>query len=201
MVNVKGTDGNLWREVYSSDFRDAVDGSVATFQPLGQQLVFVLGTDGNLWSEQMGYAPIVINPGYIAFPSGIALGGTAQVVMWPNGNFAFTGSLHNSGAAEYDDSVAIVLRASNGEAFTFTHQGTTYGTFESGSRDDTWSGGGNSGVNPQIAASWSAIAAGYAWTCTSQESLDLGGLVKSIEAALTDIGTVITVAGPVLAAL
>jgi hypothetical protein len=116
--------------------------------------------------------------GYITF-SGVAVGGYANLTLYPNGAFNFSGHFHVSGGISYNDSFVWAVRDSNvpPTIYVFAHQGRLHGTFESGSRDDDW---GRSEVNPALAAGWSALERGWSWHWDARLNADFGVFLDDI---------------------
>jgi hypothetical protein len=146
-----------------------------------------------------GSAPLTFTFPSITFPSGVALGGSAQVTLNSDGSYVFSGHFHDSGALAYNENTVVVVRAMNGTAFTFSRSGSSYGTFESGSRDDNWS---ISGTNPAIAAAWGDLTEGGAWGVQAQQtssvSLDFSSMWSSLQQDIGYVSQVVAVVGAVL---
>jgi hypothetical protein len=138
----------------------------------------------------------------IQFPgSGLGISGNMQVDLFQNGGFSFTGTFYDPDMLDYDDSLAIVVAASNGEAFSLTHTGSMHGWgdrwYEGGSASDTWS---NTGTNPVIAANWSQLCAGWSWQAQAGINLDVGDLLNEVEGLIKVVTTVIQIVELVAAA-
>jgi hypothetical protein len=80
-----------------------------------------------------------------------------------HGDISFSGHFHDSGADSYDTTLVVVLITPDGLAYSVSHQGTTHGTFDPGSRDDDWAA--NTQSNP-ISANWDNqfALAGWRWS-------------------------------------
>jgi hypothetical protein len=134
------------------------------------------------------------NTGPIVFDDGVALGGWAEVTLHRDGRFEFRGHLHDSGAASYNTSVVVVVRAGDGHIYTFTHTGVAHGTFGAGSRDDDWD---NAGQNDELAANWAGLVSNWAWHWSAAANTDwqalLDSALKAAEDALKVAGVVIAV--------
>ena len=126
--------------------------------------------------------------GYIGFPAGIAAGGGAQITLSADGGVEFQGSMHDSGAAAYNYSVAVAVIDADNRAYTVGRTGNIAGTFESGSSDDPWSG---SGPNPLVAANWRSLNAHAEARFTSDISSDLGALTNTLLAGIGAVAAVI----------
>ena len=100
--------------------------------------------------------------GYIAFGSGVAVNGNANLTLHRNGAFNFSGHFHVSGAISYNDSFAWAVRDFNTPAtvYVFAHQGRLHGTFEAGSRDDDRGNRSSFPHWPRVGRLWSAAGRG-----------------------------------------
>jgi hypothetical protein len=126
--------------------------------------------------------------GYITFPSGVPVGGYASLTLGSDGTYQFSGHFHDSGAPSYNDHLVWAVRASDGTLFTFSHTGHMAGTFEPGSRNDDWN---NTGHNPDIAAHWPALQAGWSWEWRANVNWDVAGDIDRIIKALEIAGKVV----------
>jgi hypothetical protein len=131
----------------------------------------------------------------IGFSGGVPVGGWANLSIFSDGSYNFSGQFHDSGFPSYDTGIVWVFRASNGTAFVFSDGGHVAGTIGSGSRDHFWNA---SGTNAAIAAAWPAIQQGWNWRWEARVSLDLGGIFSSIASLIGPVTTFITVVGPLL---
>lgn len=130
----------------------------------------------------------------ITFDGGVPVGGWANLTLWPDGSYDFEGHFHDSGAPSYNDALAWAIKdTTTNTAYSFLHTGHMAGTFESGSRDDTWS---TSGKNDALAAGWANLSAGYVWQANAAVNWDANSLVNEVIAAL---GIVLGVIGIVVA--
>ena len=121
--------------------------------------------------------------------SGLSIGGSAQLFMNHNGDFTFTGHLHDSGALGIDFLLTLVALTPSGIAFTAQHSGHTAGTFTSGSRNEDWT---SPGFNERIRDNWAeASQAKLTWSLHANDTLTLQ-LGKALEDALHEA---ITAAG------
>jgi hypothetical protein len=141
-------------------------------------------------------APVLLNWPAIFTTDSIPVDGFATVRVWPDGSYQFQGNFHDTGFPSYDDGIVFVLRASSGRVYQFSHTGHMAGTLESGSRDNSWT---DSGTNPDIAAHWGELAAGFTWDARANASLDIGSLWNDLKTAIGAIGEVVAVVGPLLA--
>jgi uncharacterized membrane protein len=122
----------------------------------------------------------------ITFGNGVAVGGSSHLTVRKDGTYTFSGHFHDSGALEYNMSLAWAVKDSNNQAYTFETQGHVAGTFESGSRDYNWN---TDGQNDAISTNWAAIATANTASATAAANVDLTNLVNSL------IGTLGTVLG------
>jgi hypothetical protein len=133
--------------------------------------------------------------GYFGFPSGVAVGGYSNLVLYSNGAYNCSGHFHVSGGISYDTSFVWAVRDSNVPAvvYTFAHTGRVHGTFEPGSRDDDW---GKSEILPALAEGWPALWThwNYHWEArvNADFSVFLDDIVKLV-AAGTAIAKVVSV--------
>jgi hypothetical protein len=93
--------------------------------------------------------------GPIGFSDGTALGGYCRFYANSNGDFTFSGHMHDSGFDTYDYGVAAVLLTPSGICYTFPYQGRSEGTSANllgkPRRDDDWARSGN---NPSLRDNW-----------------------------------------------
>lgn len=134
--------------------------------------------------------------GVITFPNGVPVNGRSTIELHQDGTYIFYSSFYDSGAPSYSDTIVHVVKAGAAAAFTFTHAGTMYGTFDSGSRTD---GATVTGTNPMIASLWPTLCASYSWTCHSHVDVDWGVIINDVKALVTTVEQVIAVVGPLLA--
>ncbi len=92
---------------------------------------------------------VTLNSG--AITSELSIGGFASLTMSHNGNFTFSGHMHDSGALGIDFLITVVAMTPSGIAITAQHSGHCAGTFTTGPRDDDWT---IAGVNNQIRDNW-----------------------------------------------
>lgn len=126
--------------------------------------------------------------GYIAFDDPVPVGGSATLTLFQDGSYAFNGSFHDSGAPSYNVDFAWVIVSNSGRAYTFAVQGHTAGTFESGSRDYSWT---QNGTNDDLAAHWPDLCAGWTYRWTANVNFDAAKALDAIISGLTTAGTVI----------
>jgi hypothetical protein len=107
------------------------------------------------------------------------VGGFANLAIYQNGAFNFSGHFHVSGAISYDTSFVWAVKDSNvpTTVYTFAHTGRVHGTFEAGSRDDDW---GRSEITPAIAAGWNALERGWSWHWEARVNADFGIFLDDI---------------------
>ena len=131
----------------------------------------------------------LLNTGSITFDNGVPVGGWAQLTVYADGSYNFTGHFHDSGLPNYNDSLVFGLVSTSGTLYTFVHTGHMAGTFESGSRDDDWD---VSGTNPALAAGWADLEGGR-WYWRAGVNWDPGPLIQDIETAAQIAGTVVSI--------
>lgn len=117
----------------------------------------------------------------VTFRSGVAIGGWYDVALTPQGDISFSGHLHNSGADNYNTTVAVVLMTPDGLAYSVTHQGNTYGTFHTGSRNDDWV---INEKNDIIAKNWDTQFSKATWKSTARAS---SKTLESIQSIVDDL--------------
>ena len=129
------------------------------------------------------------NTNYIAFPDGIAAGGSASLTLHSDGTYSFNGYFHDSGGASYNIEFSWVIVGALGTAYSFTASGHMAGTFESGSRDCIWT---KPDRNDAIAAHWDELVQGYASRWQASIDWDVQAAINSLLSALKTAGTIIT---------
>ncbi|MGW4249079.1 hypothetical protein [Nocardia sp. NPDC004722] len=123
------------------------------------------------------------HPIQVTFDDSTALGGTISVVMNDNGDWTFTGHLHDSGFDSYDFTLAVVIMTPSGIAYALSHQGHTEGTSANPfgpNRDCDWTTSGN---NPSIRDNWSQVIQGrLQWRIVAQDLLaqEVSDLVQKV---------------------
>jgi hypothetical protein len=123
---------------------------------------------------------IDVDTGPITFRNGVPVGGHAQLSLFSDGTYAFSGHFHVSGAPSYNYALAIVVADRNGRPIPFAHGGRLHGTFESGSRDDDWAKTDREGMISQL---WGA-GLGASWRWTANVNIDVRAAINSaIQAA------------------
>jgi len=129
--------------------------------------------------------------------SGTDVHGWAQLTLFSNGGYNFTGSFTDPDAWDYDDSLAWAVWSHTGVVYTFTHSGSMEGWadrwLEGGSETDSWD---NTGTNAAIAGGWADLCAGWSWHAVAGVNFDIGSLfndLKAIVGAATTIAKVISV--------
>jgi hypothetical protein len=137
--------------------------------------------------------PALLGPfdtGYVSFNNSVPVGGSASLTLYANGNYNFSGHFHDSGFPSYKLQLGWVIVDASGNAYTFAHQGSMFGTIESGSRDDDWTSTGN---NPAIAEGWAELARGNTGRWEAYVNWNVQSMIDSITTAIKTAGTVITV--------
>lgn len=130
------------------------------------------------------------NTGPITFSGGVPVGGWANLTLFSDGSYNFSGHFHDSGATSYNTALVWAVKSGAGTIYTFVHQGRVHGTFESGSRDDDWN---NSGNNPALAAGWADLWAHWSWRWQAAVNLDIGPLLDDVKNALGVAGAIIAI--------
>jgi hypothetical protein len=126
--------------------------------------------------------------GPIVFAEGIPVGGFAHLTVRRNGSFSFRGHFHNSGAVDFNVSMAWGLKDVGNQLFTFQTSGEMAGTFGPGSRDHDWNDEGN---HEALAQRWTALAAGATTTWRAETDVDIFNVTNAmIGAAGLVIGVV-----------
>lgn len=133
-----------------------------------------------------GWSPITFN--------GIGVSGQMQVILYADGGYIFSGQFYDPDMLDYDDSLAVVVAASNGVAFTFAHTGSMQGWcdrwLEGGSNTDSWNLTGN---NPSIQANWAALCAEYNWQSNASINADLASVLTDVEDLVKAIQAVVQI--------
>jgi hypothetical protein len=82
--------------------------------------------------------------------------GNAELWLSSEGFWSYRGWVHESGAFghNYVLGMALTYDDGSGRPFTFANQGTVHGTFDVGSRDDSWT---QDGYDRRIADNWDVI--------------------------------------------
>jgi len=135
--------------------------------------------------------PFIWNP--ITF-NGFETHGWAQLTLYSNGGYNFTGSFNDPSAWDYDDSLAWGVVSSAGVLYTFSHTGSMHGWsdrwFEGGSDTDSWT---NEGTNAAIQGGWADLCNGWRWQAEAGINFDIGGLINTVEGIIKAIETVVQV--------
>lgn len=122
----------------------------------------------------------------VNFSDGVPVGGQRTLTVYDNGNYRWSGHMHDSGATSYNYAGVCVLRLSSGAAFVFKTSGRLHGTFEPGSRDHDWN---KTGTISSLPAAW-RNSSSYKVSCRDSVQLNLAGTVKT---ALEAVGYVTSV--------
>jgi len=142
---------------------------------LASRLVSAANPPFTIAASQIG----PLSTGSIGFADGVAVGGNANLTLFQNGAFNFSGHFHVSGAISYNTSFVWAVMDLNTPAtvHVYAHQGRVHGTFEAGSRDDDW---GRSEISPALAAGWGALMRGYRWRWEARVNADFGVFLDDI---------------------
>jgi hypothetical protein len=177
--------GYVWREAIPTDH-------VCVTPDIRSQTAY----DNSQAASRAIGAPIVLHTN-VVFPDGVALGGYADLTLYGDGTYTFSGHFHDSGFVGYNTGFVWVVRSSTGTALTFSDTGHTQGTVDNifgPNRDHDWS---TSGYNASLQASWHDIQQGYSQKWEATESWDLNGLFNDIKAAIGYVSTVVSVVGAI----
>lgn len=123
------------------------------------------------------------------FDDGTALGGNCTLVMNRNGDWTFSGHMHDSGFDTYEFGVAAVALTPSGVGYTLTYSGRAEGTsaglpFGTPNRDNDWNTSGN---NPSVRDNWlQAAQAVFKVRVVSQDKL-AAGISDVAQDALKDL--------------
>jgi len=126
----------------------------------------------------------------ITFPDGVPVGGWANLTLFSNGAYNFSGHFHVSGALSYDTAIVWAVKSSDGSVYLFTHSGRVHGTFESGSRDDNWN---DAGTNPALAAGWTTITKRWSYRSSARVDMAIGPLIDDVKSVIGAAGAVIAI--------
>ncbi len=142
--------------------------------------VFWTPAAGAFELHERGLPASVTGHGDLVFGDGIAAGGSADIVLNADGSFTFSGHLHDSGAADYADSVvcAVVVKSTK-TAYIWPHDGKMYGTFTPGDRNDDWT---DTGTRQELVDAWTDICAGYEVSFHAEINWNPDGWVETIKA-------------------
>jgi Tectonin domain len=116
-----------------------------------------------------------------------AVQGSAELTVYANGGYHFTGHFHDSGWLSYKDSLVFGIVSPSGVLYSFTHTGSVAGKLEFWkSHDDNWD---VSGIDPAISAGWQDLQgaqsywkadASWDWIALLQEIKDAAEIVKTV---------------------
>lgn len=159
---------------------------------------FVLGTI--YWSpytgahEHFGPLPISIQNGHddFRFGNGVAANGSVTITFYSNGAVEWGSHFHDSGAVDYNYSVAELVVDADNRGYQMGHSGHLNGhvsTVFGGSNDDNWN---TTVVSQDVAANWRALVASYARHGKAEVDLDVPTLLNQIEGAIGIALTVIS---------
>ena len=126
----------------------------------------------------------------IGFPDGVPVGGWANLTLFSNGAYNFSGHFHVSGAPSYNTGIAWLVKDSVGTIYQFARGGRVHGTFEAGSRDDDWN---ISGTNPAIAAGWDNLTRHWSYRWEARVDVNISAIVDDVKNAIGVVGAVIAI--------
>jgi hypothetical protein len=174
----------------TSDEEGVPSGRVSYFQ--GGKIVWTPG--GGAYPVQ-AVSQMTFDTNEFNFGSGFfdpPVQGWAELTVYADGGYHFTGHFHDSGFLSYRDNIAFGLLGTSGYLYTFVHSGYMSGTLGGGSRDDNWD---VTGSDPRLAANWADLE-GCNWYWQANVNADLGPLVNQLEQAA---GIVLGVIGIIVA--
>ncbi len=172
-------------QYFQSEFRSCKKCQVLFYGPFGGVCAAggahdLTGSwDYGMWHDFPSQLDFDFKP--IAFSSQTAAGGYAHLTLQQNGNFIFSGHMHDSGAIEYSLSVVAVVTDIASTAYSFGIDGHVAGTFESGSRNWDWN---TTSFNQAIADNWANIAPGPGVHWKADATADWPGLVTALISGL-----------------
>lgn len=126
--------------------------------------------------------PVVHQHADIVTSDSLPIGGSVDVVVNKQGNFTFSGHMHNSGFPNIDFALGAVLMTPSGVGYGFARQHRVDGTVTilGRNRDDDWT---ETGVKPELAANWDQVTqANLHWRMVAGDTLSRGaqGLLDDI---------------------
>ncbi len=145
------------------------------------------------WSSATGAVDIpntrTWDVGNIVFSDGTALGGNCSLVMNRNGDWTFSGHMHDSGFDTYQFGVVAVALTPSGVGYTFEHKGRTEGTsaglpFGKPNRNNDWNTPGNS---PSVRDNWMQAAQAVLHVRVVSQDKLLQGLNQTVQDALAQL--------------
>lgn len=120
----------------------------------------------------------------IAFSGSAPASGNAHVLLRRDGTYKFWGHFHNSGAADINYSMALVVMDPKGNVFSFAHPGTVHGHLVPGSPDDDWE---IEDRDDRIAQGWLLLLEGSGVSWSARADTDLTNIVFEAIGALGTI--------------
>ncbi len=135
----------------TSDEMPASDGvgRISNFQ--NGSIYWAANTGAIILKSLLAWQDIIVTGGIAA------LGGNYEITFYQNGDFVFSGHMHNSGIDSYDSQLAVAIVDGLGNAYTLEHKGHTdrnVPVFGGGNQSDDWENRGN---NPAIAKNWGQV--------------------------------------------
>jgi hypothetical protein len=119
-------------------------------------------------------AELLFDVDSISFKDSTPAGGDAHVLLRRDGTYKFWGHFHDSGAADINYNVALIVMDPQGNAFTFAHAGTVHGHLTPGSSDDDWQ---IEGRDDRIAQGWLLLLEGSAVSSAARADTDLANIL------------------------
>ena len=145
------------------------------------------------WSPATGAVDIpnvrTWDVGNIVFSDGTALGGNCRLVMNSNGDWTFSGHMHDSGFDTYQFGVVAVALTPSGIGYTLEYKGRAEGTsaglpFGTPNRDNNWNIPGN---NPSVRDNWMQAAQAVLHVRVVSQDKLLQGLNQTVQDALGEL--------------
>jgi hypothetical protein len=125
----------------------------------------------------------------LSFSGGTALGGSCEIVMNSDGDFTFSGNLHDSGWDPYNFSIVAVILTPSGIGYTLTQKGHTDGTGSTfpfaPNRDFPWNLSGN---NPSIQDNWTQVAQAVCKIDLVAQDITAQTISDLLQQALSQVG-------------
>ncbi len=120
------------------------------------------------------------------------LSGTADLTLFQNGGYVFSGSYSTLSLFPIQGSFAVLIKSATGNGYAFDHKGSVNDLPFIGHPTESWNNQGNS---PALAADWSFIENGMRWAWTAKETLDIGGIISGLKNAVAGVNTIIAIVG------
>jgi hypothetical protein len=132
----------------------------------------------------------------LTWPDSTPVGGWVQLSMHKDGNWNYSGHLHDSGFLSENDVVVWGIKnLDTNEIFLFRHTGQMSGTAGltfGGSRDDDWDESGNNGP---LADSWD----GFFKVGGGRQSVVQAKVTSDLDSVVKDVTTILGIAAAIIA--